>query len=85
MVNFKILIIFSIYLVIYKFDMKSFKLRRNINYNVINKLYFLIFLAFSILNVTVLMLALYLLYIVLCGLEVRALGCKSQHSGFKSP
>ena len=36
MVHFKILIIFSIYLVHYKFDMKSFTLIRNINYNVIN-------------------------------------------------
>ena len=36
MAHFKILIIFSIYLVIYKFDMKSFKLIKNINYNVIN-------------------------------------------------
>ena len=34
--HFKILIIFSIYLVLYEFDMKSFKLIRNINYNVIN-------------------------------------------------
>ena len=34
--HFKILIIFSIYLVLYVFDMKSFKLIQNINYNVIN-------------------------------------------------
>ena len=36
MVHFKILVIFSTYLVLYKFDMKSYKLIRNINYNVIN-------------------------------------------------
>ena len=36
LVHFKILILFSIYLVLYKFDIKSFKLIRNINYNVIN-------------------------------------------------
>ena len=35
-VHFKILIIFSIYLVLYKFDKESFKLIRNLNYNVIN-------------------------------------------------
>ena len=63
--------------------MKSFKLIRNINYNVIN--YILILLAFSIIDVTVLRLALYHLYTVLCGVEVRALECRSQHSGFKSP
>ena len=34
--HFKILIIFYIYLVLYKFDIKSFILIRNINYNVIN-------------------------------------------------
>ena len=39
MVHFKILIIFSIHLVLYKFDMKSFKLIRNINYNVINYIF----------------------------------------------
>ena len=38
-VNFKILIILSIYVVLYKFDMKSFKLIRNINYNVINYIF----------------------------------------------
>ena len=62
--------------------MKSFKLIRNINYNVINCI--LILFAFSIINVTVLRLALYHLCTVLCGLEVRALDCRSQHSGFKS-
>ena len=36
-------------------------------------------------NVTVLRLALYGLYTVLCGVEVRALDCRSQLSGFKSP
>ena len=39
MVHFKILIIFSIYLVLYEFDMKSFKLIKNINYNVINYIF----------------------------------------------
>ena len=43
--------------------MKSFKLIRNINYNV----------------------ALYFLYNVLCGVEVRALDCRLSQSGFKSP
>ena len=57
--------------------MKSFKLIRNI--------IFLILFAFSIINVTVLSLALYHLYTVQCGGEVRALDCRSQHSGFKSP
>ena len=61
--------------------MKSFKLIRNINYNVIN----LILFAFSIIDITVLRLALYLLYTVLCGVEVRALDCRLQHSGFESP
>ena len=46
MVPLKILILFSIYLLLHKFDMKSFKLIRNINYNVIN--YILTFI--SILN-----------------------------------
>ena len=63
--------------------MKIFKLIRNINYNVINYIFNL--LAFSIMDVTVLRLALYHLYIVLCGVEVRALDCTSQYSGFKSP
>ena len=63
--------------------MKSFKLIRNINYNVIN--YIFNFFAFSFINVTVLRLALYHLYIVLFGVGVRALDCRSQHSGFKSP
>ena len=36
MVHFNISIIFSIYLVLYKLDMKSLKLIRNINCNVIN-------------------------------------------------
>ena len=58
--------------------MKSFKLIRNINYNVI---LFLILFAFSIINVTVLRLALDHLYVALCGVEVRALDCSSQHSG----
>ena len=76
MVQFKILIIFSRYLVLYKFDIKSFKLIRNINYNVINYIFFnYIFniIAFSIIIVTVLRLALYQLHTVLCGVEVRAL------------
>ena len=55
--------------------MKSFKLIRNINYNVI--IIFLILFAFSIINVTVLRLALYHFYTVLCGVEVRALDCRS--------
>ena len=41
--------------------------------------------AFSIIDVTVLRLALYHLYTVLCGVKVRALDCRSQHPGFKSP
>ena len=41
MVHFKILIILSIYLVLYKFVIKSFKLIRNINYNVINYIFIL--------------------------------------------
>ena len=82
MVNFKILIILSIYLVLYKFDMKSFKLIRNINYNVINYIFNLF--EFSIIDVTVHRLVLYHLYTVLCGVEVRALACRAQHSGFKS-
>ena len=36
-------------------------------------------------DVTVFRLALYHLYIVLCGAEVRALDYTSQYSGFKSP
>ena len=36
MVHFKILIILTVYLILYKLDKKSFKLVRNINYNVIN-------------------------------------------------
>ena len=51
--------------------MKSFKLIRNINYNVIN--YIFNFIAFSIIDVTVLRLALYQLNTVMCGVEVRAL------------
>ena len=74
-VHFKILIIFSLYLLLYQFDMKSFKLIRNFNYNVIN--YILILFAFSINNVTFLRLALYHLYTVLCGVEVRASDCRS--------
>ena len=62
--------------------MKSFKLIRNINYNVIN--YIFNFFAFSIIDVTVLRLALYHLYTVLCGVEGRAPDCRSQGSGFKS-
>ena len=42
MVHFIFLIIFSIYLVLYKFDMKSFKFIRNINYNVINYFFYFI-------------------------------------------
>ena len=34
-------------------------------------------------NVTVFRLALYNLNTVLCGVEVRALDCRSQHPGFK--
>ena len=60
--------------------MKSFKLIRNINNNVINYIFNLF--AFSIINVTVHRLVLYHLYTVLCGVEVRALACRSQHSGF---
>ena len=60
--HFKILIIFSIYLVLYEFDMKSFKLIRNINYNVIN--YILNFICISIIDVTVLRLLLYHSYAV---------------------
>ena len=65
--------------------MKSFKLIRNINnyYNVIN--YILNFFAFSIIDVTLLRLALYHLYTVLCGVEGRAPDCRSQGSGFESP
>ena len=63
--------------------MKSFKLTRNIIYNAIN--YIFNFIAFSIIDVTVLRLALYHLYTALCGVEVRALDCGSQHSGFESP
>ena len=62
--------------------MKSFKLIRNINYNVINYIFNLF--AFSIIDVTVHRLVLYHLYTVLCGVEVRALACRAQHSGFKS-
>ena len=62
--------------------MKSFKLIRNINYNVINYIFNLF--AFSIINVTVHRLALYHLYAVQCGVEVRTIDCRSQHSGFKS-
>ena len=64
--------------------MKSFKLIRNINYNVINYIFKFLF-AFSIIDVTVLRLALFHFYNVLCGVEVRALDSKSQHPGFKSP
>ena len=53
--------------------MKSFKLIRNINYNVIS--YILILFAFSIIDVTVLRLALYHFCTVLCGVEVTALDC----------
>ena len=63
--------------------MKSFKLIRNINFNVIN--YILNLFAFSVIDVTVLRLALHDLYNVLCGVEVRALDCGSQHSWFESP
>ena len=63
--------------------MKSFKLIRNNNYNVIN--YILILFAFSTIDVTVLRLALYHVFTVLCGVEVRALDCSSQNSGFESP
>ena len=42
-VHFKILIIFSIYLVLYKFDKESFKLIRNLNYNIINYNFICIF------------------------------------------
>ena len=63
--------------------MKSFKLTRNINYNVINSIFN--FICISMINVTVLRLVLYHLYTVLCGVVVRALDCRSQHSWFKSP
>ena len=63
--------------------MKSFKLLENINYNVINQI--LNFIAFSIIDVTVLRLVLYHIYTVLCGVEVRVLAYRSQHSVFKSP
>ena len=63
--------------------MKSFKLIRNINYNVINYIFNLF--AFSIIDVNVLRLVLYHLCTVLCGVVVRALDCRSQHSGFESP
>ena len=63
--------------------MKSFKLIRNVNYNVIN--YILILFAFSIIDDTVLRLAFYHLCTVLCGVEVRALDCRSQYPRFKSP
>ena len=48
--------------------MKSFKLIRNINYNVL--IIILILFAFSIIDVPVLRLALFHLYTVLCGVEV---------------
>ena len=63
--------------------MKSFKLIRNINYNVIKYIFNFIFIFNH--QVTDLRLALYHLYIVLCGVEVRTLDCRSHHSGFKSP
>ena len=63
--------------------MKSFKLIRNINYNVIK--YIFNFICIFNHQVTDLRLALYHLYIVLCGVEVRTLDCRSHHSGFKSP
>ena len=63
--------------------MKSFKLLENINYNVINKI--LNFIAFSIIHNRVLRLVLYHLYTGLCGVEVRVLDFRSQHSGFESP
>ena len=63
--------------------MKSFKLIRNINYNVIN--YIFNFSAFSIIDVTVLGLALYHLYTVLCGVEGTEPDCRSSGSGFESP
>ena len=46
---------------------------------------FLLLFAFTIINVTVLRLALYDLYTVLCGVEVRELDCESQHFVFESP
>ena len=64
--------------------MKSFKWIRNINYTVINYIFNFICILFSIINVTVLRLELYHLYIVLCGVEFRALDCESEHSGFES-
>ena len=63
--------------------MKSFKLIRNIIYNVIN--YILNLIAFSIIDVTVNRITLYHLYTVLCAVEVRALDCGLQRSGFESP
>ena len=74
--HFKILIIFSKYLVLDKIDMKSFTLIRNINYNVINYILNFIF-TFSIIDVTILRIVLYHLYTVPCGVEVRALDCRS--------
>ena len=65
--------------------MKSFKLLENINYNVINYIFNFICIFNHIIDVTVLRLALYQLNTVLCGVEVRALDCGSQHSGFESP
>ena len=41
--------------------------------------------AFSIIDVTVLRLALYHFYTVPCGVVVRVLDFRSQHSGFESP
>ena len=52
--------------------MKSFKLIKNIIYNVINYNFKFLF-ALSIINITVLRLVLYHLYTVLCGVVVRAL------------
>ena len=63
--------------------MKSFKLIRNINCNVIN--YIFNFICIFNHQVADLRLALYYLYIVLYGVEVRTLDCRSQHSGFESP
>ena len=63
--------------------MKSFKLIRNNNYNVITYIFNLF--VFSTIDVTVLRLALYHFISVLCGVEVRALDCRSQHSLFESP
>ena len=63
--------------------MKSFKLIRNINYNVINYIFNFIYIFNHQCYCSWLVLDHF--YIVLCGVGVRALDCRSQHSGFKTP